>query len=67
MCELGDEELSLKTPTIREERRKDFRDVGWFTDGRGYKHYGVIPKTEEERNGWNRVRKQDSWLDKELI
>jgi hypothetical protein len=60
MCELGDEELSVRKPVIQERTSQDFRDVGWYTDGRGYKHYGIIPKTTEEKNAKNRIRAEDS-------
>ena len=29
MCELGDEELSLKKPEAREKPGKKFQDIGW--------------------------------------
>ena len=41
--------------------------MGWYTDGRGYKHYGIIPKTNEERNAANRIRTEDSWLYKDDV
>lgn len=59
-CELGDEELSSKTPQAREPMGKTFSDVGWYTDSRGYKHYGVIPQTEEERYERTRTSPRDS-------
>lgn len=55
MCELGDEEMSVKKPEARERIAKEFRDIGWYRDSKGYKHYGIIPKTEEERNASTRV------------
>ncbi len=54
--------MSVKKPTPKEEDGKGFRDVGWYTDSRGYKHYGVIPKTQEERNAKTRISSADSWL-----
>lgn len=60
MAELGDEEMSSKKPQTEEKYNKEFRDIGWFTDERGYKHYGVIPKTQEEKYAQNRIRKRDS-------
>ena len=62
MAELGDEELSVKRPEAREPKSKAFKDIGWWTDSRGYKHYGVIPQTNEERNANTRIRQQESWL-----
>lgn len=62
MTELGDEELSFKKPMAREPEGKKFRDVGWWTDSKGYKHKGVIPLTEEEKNDRRRINPGDSWL-----
>lgn len=62
MAELGDEELSVRRPEPAERINEEFKDIGWFTDGKGYKHYGIIPKTEEERNERNRIRTSDTWL-----
>lgn len=67
MCELGDEEMSVRKPEAQAPKEKEFRDIGWYTDSRGYKHYGIIPKTEEERHGRARISSSDSWLHKELI
>lgn len=67
MAELGDEELSMKKPVEREPKGNQFRDIGWYTDSRGYKHYGIIPLTEEERYGKTRISEDDSWLYKELV
>jgi len=66
-CELGDEELSFKKPVVRDAINNTFRDVGWFTDNNGYKHYGAIPTTEEEKYGRTRIRASDSWLYKDNI
>lgn len=62
MTELGDEEMSYKKPEPRESKEAQFEDYGWWTDGKGYKHYGIIPKTQEERDGHSRIRREDSWL-----
>lgn len=62
MAELGDEELSFKKPTEKEPPMSQHQDIGWWTDSRGYKHYGIIPKTQEERDGRTRIRATDSWL-----
>jgi hypothetical protein len=67
MCELGDEELSLKVPTVRESEGKKFRDIGWWKDEKNYRHYGPIPLTEEERHEQTRINSSDSWLYKNLI
>lgn len=60
MAELGDEELSVRKPEAREPQGKKFIDIGWFKDGKGYKHYGVMPQNEQERNDRNRIGTSDS-------
>ena len=67
MAELGDEELSIRKPEPKDLIDSTFRDIGWFTDSKGYKHYGTIPLTDEERNDRTRIRTEDSWLYKDLI
>ena len=67
MCELGDEEMSVKKPEAREPEGKVFQDIGWWTDSKGYKHYGPIPLTQEDRDAQTRSRTEDSWLDKDWI
>lgn len=64
---MADEELSFKKPVERNETARQFRDVGWWTDRDGYKHYGVIPQNEKERNEYRRFRERDSWIHKEVI
>lgn len=47
MCELADEELSGVVPTqIEDENVSEWQDIGWYTDEKGYKKYGVIPKKD---------------------
>lgn len=65
MAELGDEELSVRKPEAREPKGKEFRDIGWYTDNKGYKHYGVIPRNDDERAGRTRYSSNESWLYKE--
>jgi hypothetical protein len=43
MCELADEELSGVTPSVVAPEDKSFKLLGWYTDEKGYKHFGVIP------------------------
>ena len=63
MAELGDEEMSVKKPIAKEkENKRGFNDIGWWTDNKGYKHYGKIPQSEEERYGRTRISAKDSWL-----
>lgn len=57
MVELGDEELGLRKPVEREAVEKPFRNVGWWTDSNGYRHYGVIPENKDDHG---RIRRQDS-------
>jgi len=59
MAELGDEELSVRKPEAREPKGKEFQDIGWWTDSRGYKHYGVIPKSREDAMMQNRTAQSD--------
>lgn len=66
MCELADEELSLRKPVEREAINNTFQDIGWFKDAKGYRHYGIIPKTEEELYATNRISTADSWLYEEF-
>ena len=66
MAELGDEELSVRAPEPVDKYNAEFRPVGWFIDSKGYKHWGVIPQSEEERYSYNRNTQADAWLDKEL-
>ena len=68
MAELADEELSFKKPKEKEKYNPDKnRDIGYWVDDRGYKRYGIIPKTQEEKNKYERIGKQDSWLYKALV
>jgi hypothetical protein len=62
MAELGDEEMSAKKPVPREPAQRQFSDIGWWIDSKGYKHYGVIPKTQEEKHERTRINSEDSWL-----
>lgn len=65
-CELGDEELSVRKPTEKEPLNNGFRDIGWFTDARGYKHFGIIPITEMELAQHTRTSPEDYWLNDAL-
>jgi len=62
MAELGDEELSIRKPSEREPLGKQFSDIGYWFDNKGYRHWGKIPKTEEEKNAKTRISSKDSWL-----
>lgn len=66
MCELGDEEMYARPPKEETVKANTFRDIGRWTDSRGYKHYGIIPP-KEEREYHARVREEDSWLYKGML
>ena len=44
MAELADEELSDIVPKKVENKSNEFKDIGYYTDEKGYKRFGVIPK-----------------------
>ena len=48
MWELADEELAGVTPTVVAPEDKSFKLLGWYTDEKGYKHFGVIPESTVE-------------------
>lgn len=47
LAELADEELHGVVARKVVEENNQFEDVGWYTDERGYKRFGVIPKKEK--------------------
>jgi len=44
MAELADEELSGVIPREIEETSSEWQEMGWYTDSKGYNHFGIIPK-----------------------
>lgn len=44
---LADEELIGVLPRADEVVNKKWRNVGWYTDERGYKKFGVIPDKDQ--------------------
>jgi hypothetical protein len=46
MAEIADEEVSELVPVAVKETKKEFQDIGYYTDEKGYKHFGVIPKRQ---------------------
>jgi len=45
MAELADEELTGRTPVeIEQNPSSTWVDIGYYTDERGYKKFGPIPK-----------------------
>ena len=47
MVFLADQELTGRTPTTVVKEVEQFQDIGYYIDSRGYKRFGVIPKTPE--------------------
>lgn len=45
LTELADEELHGVTAKQINNSNQDFQDIGYYTDERGYKRFGVIPKS----------------------
>ena len=43
MCEVADEELTGIMPTPVKNKKSEWKDIGWYTDARGIKRYGVLP------------------------
>ena len=48
MVFLLDQELSQRVPSEVVKEVKEFEDFGYYTDERGYKRWGVIPKPDKE-------------------
>ena len=44
MAEIADEEISELVPVSVKETKKEFQDIGYYKDERGYVKYGIIPK-----------------------
>ena len=47
MAEIADEELSEVLPTQQQPKKAEFRDVGYYYDEKGIRHFGIIPKPQE--------------------
>ena len=47
MAEVGDEELNGIIPKVNKPISDEFQDIGYYTDERGYKRFGIIPKTNQ--------------------
>lgn len=47
LCELADEELHGVVAKQVNYMKDEFQDIGYYTDERGYKRYGVIPKKSQ--------------------
>lgn len=47
MAEVGDEELRDIVPKKQEVVSQKFQDIGYYTDEKGIRRYGVIPKENQ--------------------
>ena len=47
MAEIADEELSEVIPTQQKPASSEFQDIGYYTDEKGIRRYGIIPKYKE--------------------
>jgi len=44
MAEIADEEVSELIPVAVKDVKKEFQDIGYYKDEKGYTRFGVIPK-----------------------
>lgn len=49
MAEIADEELMNIRPAAQDKLAKEWENIGWFTNEKGYKEYGVIPQKNGTR------------------
>lgn len=49
MAEIADEELMNILPAAQDKLAKEWENIGWFTNEKGYKEYGVIPQKNGTR------------------
>jgi hypothetical protein len=49
MAEIADEELSEIVPTQQKPQKAEFKNIGYYTDEKGIKHWGVIPKAYDNQ------------------
>jgi hypothetical protein len=47
MAEIADEEVSELVPVAVKEIKKEFQDIGYYKDEKGYTRYGIIPKQNQ--------------------
>lgn len=47
MAEIADEELSELAPIAVKNTSQEFKDIGYYLDERGYRHFGVIPHQQQ--------------------
>ena len=56
MAEIADEELSELVPVAVKDIKKEFQDIGYYKDEKGYLRFGIIPKQiqqQQARVNWN--------------
>lgn len=53
-CEAADEELTGVTPTTKNNLSNEWEDIGYYTDSKGYKQFGVINPNQNQNIGWPR-------------
>ena len=56
MAEIADEELSELVPVAVKDVKKEFQDIGYYKDEKGYLHFGIIPKQIKQpqaKVNWN--------------
>lgn len=49
MAEIADEELSEVVPLAIKDNKKEFQDIGYYKDEKGYTHFGIIPKDNQPK------------------
>ena len=49
MTEIADEEISELVPVAQKEIKKEFQDIGYYKDEKGYTRFGIIPKSTESQ------------------
>ena len=55
MCEIADEEISEVIPVAVKDTKKQFQDIGYYKDEKGYTRFGVIPQSKipKAKVSWN--------------
>ena len=49
MTEIADEEMMNLRPASQSKISKEWKNIGWFTNDKGYKEYGIIPSKNGNR------------------
>ena len=55
MCEIANEEISEVIPVAVKDTKKQFQDIGYYKDEKGYTRFGVIPQSKipKAKVSWN--------------